>query len=73
MTDALTPQRFDAVLSKKTTSPLIWSAKSIGERIGRSESWVRKNLAGADGSPVRVYEGRLYAYESELLEFFGRV
>lgn len=66
----LTPKKFDAAMSA-ATSPVIWTAKAIGQKIGRSESWVRKVLAKIDGTPVqRTRGGNLYVAEDDLMRFF---
>lgn len=71
----LTPARLDEMLEGKKpsgTSRIIWTAGSIGARIGRSEDFVRKTLAREDGTPIRYLGRRLYAFEDDLLEFMRR-
>jgi hypothetical protein len=70
MNKVLTPGRFDDTVGKKANS-IIWTAKAIGDRIDRSESWVRKVLATAAGTPVQqTPSGRLFVDEGELMAYF---
>lgn len=56
-----------------TKSNIIWTAKKIGERIGRSAVYVRRTLARKPGSPIKQQgKGNLYADETELLEFMRK-
>ena len=76
-TQPLNAARFDA-LTRATVAHhprddhIIWTAKLIGARIGRSETWVRKVLAREPGGPVhRTRTGQLYAEERALLAHFN--
>lgn len=66
----LTPTRFDRALGP-TDGRIIWGAKKIAERVGRSETWVRKVLANEPGTPIRkTSTGQLYSDEAALLAHF---
>lgn len=65
----LTPERLDALLTPPRRDRIIWTAPAIGQRIGRSEDYVRKVLAKMDGTPIRCMGRRLYAFEDDLFAF----
>lgn len=67
----LNPQRFDQLVAPRPQSPIIWGAKRIAERIGRSEDFVRRTLVNLPGSPVQRRGRNLCAVDAELLAFFG--
>lgn len=62
-------QLLDSVARPAVQVRVIWTAKSIGERIGRSEDFVRFRLAKIKGSPVHKIGGRYCAVEDALIEF----
>lgn len=67
----ITPEKFDEISGQEGEAPIVWGAKAIGRKIGRSEGYVRKTLARVDGTPIRRVGSEIYAVERELLEFFG--
>lgn len=67
--------KLDALLETLTPHKgrIIWTAKGIGDRVGLSETYVRKYLVHIEGNPVRrTATNRLYAFEAELVEFWQR-
>lgn len=66
----LTAKKFDDLVNLDGPSPIIWTAKAIGQKIGCGPDFVRDTLAKLPGSPVRSMGGRLYAVEDDLLRFF---
>ena len=67
----LNPARFDQLLAPEPASPVIWGAKRIAERIGRSEDFVRRTLVHLPGSPVQRRGRNLCALDAELVAYFG--
>lgn len=68
----LTPDRFDTLTrapAHAREDNIIWTAKAIGRRIGRSEGYVRKTLAIAPMTPIKRRGNRLYAIEADLLSY----
>lgn len=54
----------------KPKPEILWGAKEIGARLGKSEGYVRRTLAKREGSPIRKDDGgRIYAFESDLIEY----
>jgi hypothetical protein len=71
----LTPDRFDTLTrapAHAREDKIIWTAKAIGRRIGRSEDYVRKVLAHLPGSPIFKQGNRLYSFEHLLLAYLMR-
>ena len=48
---------------------VLWGAKSIGRRIGRSPDFVRCVLARLPGSPIKTMNRSLFVLECDLLSF----
>lgn len=76
MSKQLTATAFDAMtrgMSPKmgASQPrIIWTAESIGQRIGVSADFVRKTLVDVDGSPIKKIGTRYCAVEDDLIAFF---
>ena len=70
MTENTTSPRVARHTHAREGQHLIWTAKRIGERIGRSAAYVRRTLSQMPGTPVRRHgSGNFYAEESALLAF----
>jgi len=57
---------------RKGQSPdrVIWGAKGIGARIGRSADYVRCVLAKMPGTPIRRFGRDICVVETALIDFF---
>lgn len=65
MTEAVSPQRFDALIAASLPRHL-WGAKAIATAAGVSPETVRRSWADDPECPVRKVGGRLYATRTEL-------
>lgn len=72
--DRLTPDLVDMILEavrapRTPPARLLWTAKAIGRRIGRSPDFVRLKLARLPGSPVHRVGGQWCCDEAALVAF----
>lgn len=66
--NSISAETFDAITRNDA---VLWGAKAIGDRIGRSPEYVRRTLAKLPDSPIKTVGRELCVGERRLLEFVG--